>query len=377
MNRKERLMATLQGQTVDRPPVCFYELNGLDQTPAGDDPFHVYSHPFWKPLLDLTINRTDRIVMRKMPFRPPSLPENCQTETFLDDNGNRHTINKLITASGEFRCHSRRDRDIDTIWRLEHWLKNVDDLKRWLTLPESEKHEQPDVSDILAAEATLGDSGIVMIDLADPLCLAAEMFDMQTYLIIAMTETELFHQLLQRFARAIQKQVACIAQMLPGRLWRIYGPEYAAPPYLPPALFREFVVTYDTPLIEIIHRQGGFARIHSHGRLQAVLDDIIATGCMGLDPIEPPPQGDVELDYVRRKYGQHLVLFGNLELVDLENLPTEQFAEKVRQALVQGTQGPGRGFVLMPGASPISRELPALTLRNYEVMVELCEKFSG
>ena len=29
-----------------------------------------------------------------------------------------------------------------------------------------------------------------------------------------------------------------VAKALPGRLWRIYGPEYAAPPYLPPRLFQ-------------------------------------------------------------------------------------------------------------------------------------------
>lgn len=33
MDRRDRLMATLRGETVDRPAVSFYELNGLDQNP--------------------------------------------------------------------------------------------------------------------------------------------------------------------------------------------------------------------------------------------------------------------------------------------------------------------------------------------------------
>ena len=54
MNRCARLMATLRGEPVDRPAVCFYELNGLDEAPEDDDPFNIYTHPSWAPLIELT-----------------------------------------------------------------------------------------------------------------------------------------------------------------------------------------------------------------------------------------------------------------------------------------------------------------------------------
>ena len=73
-----------------------------------------------------------------------------------------------------------------------------------------------------------------------------------------------------------------------------------------------------------------------------------------LDPIEPPAQGDVELSYVRQKYGKQMVLFGNLESTDLENLPTNQFAQNIETALEQGTAGQGRGFVLTPSSCPMA-----------------------
>ena len=124
-------------------------------------------------------------------------------------------------------------------------------------------------------------------------------------------------------------------------------------------------------MIDIIHRSGGYARIHSHGCLKAILDDIAAMGADALDPIEPPPQGDVELAYVRQRHGRQLVLFGNLEIADLVNMPTPQFAEKVKRALDEGTAGQGRGFVLMPSASPYGRELSARTLQNYETILQV------
>jgi uroporphyrinogen-III decarboxylase len=243
-----------------------------------------------------------------------------------------------------------------------------------LDIPLKPSSHSSDISEVVQTEQALGDTGIVLIDTPDPLCLAASLFALSEFTIFALTEQKLFHQLLEKFAALIQPQTEVVARLLPGRHWRIYGPEYASPPYLPPALFKEYVVDYDTPMVAAIHRYGGFARIHSHGNLKAILDHLVATGCMGIDPIEPPPQGDVQLKYVRENYGKDLVLFGNLEISDIENLPTQKFAKKVGKALAEGTSGQGRGFVLMPSACPYGRVLSKRTLRNYETMVEMVEK---
>ena len=123
----------------------------------------------------------------------------------------------------------------------------------------------------------------------------------------------------------------------------------------------------------MIQAHGGFARIHSHGRLKDVLDHIVGMGADALDPIEPPPQGDVELSYVRERYGKQLVLFGNIEIADVENLPPDQFEEKVKRTLDEGTAGDWRGFVLTPSAAPYGRTISSTTMSNYETMVRLVE----
>ena len=105
-----------------------------------------------------------------------------------------------------------------------------------------------------------------------------------------------------------------------------------------------------------------------------MLECIAATGCDGLDPIEPPPQGDVRLRDVRRRHGRQMVLFGNLESSDLENLPPRTFRQEVATALAEGTEGDGRGFVLMPSGCPYGRRISDDTLRNYETMVEMAER---
>ena len=72
------------------------------------------------------------------------------------------------------------------------------------------------------------------------------------------------------------------------------------------------------PMVRTIQQHGGFVRLHCHGRIRKVLDQIVSMGVDAIDPIEPPPQGDVQLDFVRREYGKQLVLFGNIEVSDIE-----------------------------------------------------------
>ncbi|MFZ2656341.1 MAG: uroporphyrinogen decarboxylase family protein [Victivallales bacterium] len=377
MTRKERLMGSVRGQGVDRPPVCFYEITGYDENPSDKDPFNIYSDPSWKAVIALAKERTDRIVRRSVSFKHAGDPEktNADTKRYMEDGSSyeAHTVNaggRILTSK------TRRDPDVNTVWTIEHLLKNTDDLKAWLGLADEDvDFSNPDTSEFIKAENDLGDTGIVMVDTADPLCCVASLFSMEEYTIIALTENALFHRALEKCAKSLHARTEAVAKALPGRLWRICGPEYATPPYLPPALFKEYVVRYVKPMVDMIQKHGGYARIHCHGNIKQVLDHIVETGCVAVDPIEPPPQGDVELRYVREKYGRHLTLFGNLEASDLENLAPEKFERKIITALDEGTSGAGRGFVLMPSACPYGRKLSPNVLKNYEKMVELTEKY--
>ncbi len=82
-----------------------------------------------------------------------------------------------------------------------------------------------------------------------------------------------------------------------------------------------------------------------------------------------------ELKYLREKYGKDLVFFGNIEVSDIESLSEDRFRPIVKKAITDGTSGEGRGFVLMPSASPYGRNISERTFRNYQIMVEEVERF--
>ncbi|MDI6449894.1 uroporphyrinogen decarboxylase family protein [Anaerobaca lacustris] len=387
MTSRERLMATLEGRAVDRPAVSFYEVGGLTMDPSDPDPFNIYRDPSWQPLLALAEERTDLIRMRS-PVRaqshqawdsPQAASEGPRSEFFAIerylDRGCRITRTTLTIAGRVMTGLTRRDPDVDTVWTAEHLLKSPEDVGAYLQLPDEVFAETIDVSPLIEEEKRLGERGIVMVDTEDPLCAAATLFSMEDFTILAMTQQDLFHRLLEKHARFIQYRTEQVARQFPGRLWRIYGPEFATQPYLPPHLFDEYVVRYTGPMIEAIHRSGGFARVHIHGRIRNVLNSVVRMGADAIDPIEPPPQGDVDLAFVRTKYGKSLVLFGNIEIADVESAEPDRFEKIVRKALADGTRGPGRGFVLMPSACPYGRTVSARTLRNYETMIRCVEDF--
>lgn len=372
LSRRERLMRTLRGEPVDRTPVCFYELNAITQFPDPSDPFNIYTGQNWEALLHLTRERSTRITMRC-----PRILDSCDplaelrtAETWIDSSGSRLIRTTIRLGQRELTQLTRQDPDLETVWVIEHYLKNLDDVQTWLSLPRAHIGTQVDTAAITAEEAVLGDSGIVMLDIGDPICSAAALFEMGLYTVIAFTEPALFRALLDWFAEPAWQRTEHIAAALPGHLWRIPGPEYASPPYLPPRLFHDYVVEYDRPMVQSIQRYGGYARLHSHGNLCRILDDILSLGIDGLDPCEPPPQGDLPLAELRARVGEDVTLFGNIEISEIETLEESAFRARAEQALRDGPNRSGSHFVLMPTACPLGRTLSARTLRNYEVLLE-------
>lgn len=385
MTRRERLMATLRGETVDRPALSFYETGGFLINPDDPDEYNIYNSQSWQPLLKLAEDHTD-LIRLVSPVRAKShlswgesenseLRQQFVKENIWEDKESRFTRLTYKIENCELTTLSRRDREVDTVWTIEPLLKNIGDVHLYLRLPDEIFEETFNIGYLAEQEKMIGERGIVMVDTEDPVCAVASLFNLETFTIFALTEQILCHKLLEKHSRYIHKRTEKVAREFPGRLWRIYGPEFITEPFLPPSLFNEYVVKYTGPMVKQIRDHGGFARIHAHGCIKNVLDYIINMGADAIDPVEPPPHGDVDLKFVREKYGKQLVLFGNIEVSDIENMPENKFRSIVRQTITDGTSGDGRGFVLMPTASPYGRNISETTFRNYQILVEEIESF--
>ncbi len=368
---RRRLLTALECGTPDRVPINTYELAGCD----SKDWYNL--QPSYASLMERIRSSTDCITN----WDPaPVTDKYIATERFLcsdypvevdvheETHGTETTTTRVVhTPAGDLRSVTMTDSLIHTTWTLEHFCKSLDDVDRALSVPY--EPGSYDASDLPRVHDELGDRGLVMASLGDPAYLAAELMSFESYLLWAFEETEHFARTVEVVAERVMENLrrqldCCIVDV-----YRICGPEYMTPPHLPPAMFERFMLPHVTKMTETIHARGGKVRLHCHGNIARVLDMILATGCDGIDPCEPPPDGDIEIDEVKRRCAERGVsVWGNIEVKVLEAGTPDEVRAEVRRILRQAKDG--GGFVLMPTASPINIPLSPRTEENYDAFIE-------
>ncbi len=128
------------------------------------------------------------------------------------------------------------------------------------------------------------------------------------------------------------------------------------------------MVPYVKEMVDVVHAAGGKVRLHCHGKVRQVLEMIVETGADALDPCEPPPDGDITLAELKRRAGDQLCLFGNLELKLLEHAAADDVAAAIKQCMDSAKAG--GGYVIMPTAAPINIPLAKKTEENYIRFIE-------
>jgi len=101
--------------------------------------------------------------------------------------------------------------------------------------------------------------------------------------------------------------------MLPGVFAAWYGDDlaYTESLLVSPKILRKYFFPGMQELAGIAHAAGMPFIMHSDGRLWQVLDDLIALGVNALHPIEAKAMDIYDL---KRRYGQKLAIFGNVDL---------------------------------------------------------------
>ena len=364
MDSKERLLRSFRHEPVDRIPVSTYELVGHNPD-AWEN-----REPSYARLMDEIRARTDCLYMSGPDWI--EAPEPFREVTTWCEGKSVMTRTRLHTGKGVLEQLLRSDDAIHTVWKLRHFLQEPEDIAAYLSLPYEPAKVNFTAFDDRARQ--LGGHGLMMLSIPDPICEAAELFSMADFLVLARTETKLTRTFLDAlFERQQERLRQILAHDVRDVVVRICGPEYATPPFLPPELFRDLVTVYLIPVCRQIRQAGAIPRIHCHGRIGAVIDQFAETEALALDPLEPPPDGDIPLAEIKRRYGRQFCLLGNLELHELENADPARIDALVRQAMADATAG--GGFILMPTAAPINVPLSPRTEANYLQMIESASRY--
>ena len=363
MTSRERLLAALECKKTDRVPISTYELCGYNSISFEN------IQPSYAKLMQAIREKTDAVTM----WNPTSDEVIAQTAAVPDMTVKEKREGKVTTYTKTLRIGGREltqvmkvEDDIITVWQVKHWCDSLEDVDAFLSLP-----YEPvtyDFSDYARISSETGEHGIIMLTLADPMCVAAELMSFGDYTVWALTEQEHFQKTLDKIHARNMQNYKRMLDTQAVDLYRIVGPEYCTPPYLPPYLFERYVEPYVKDITDLIHSYGKKVRIHSHGKVGGVLPSMLRTGADAVDPMEDIPDGDISLRDAKRLLQGKMCIFGNIELKMLEHATARQVCDYVDYCMDSAKDG--YGFVIMPTASPINIPLSEKTRDNYLAFIE-------
>ena len=136
---------------------------------------------------------------------------------------------------------------------------------------------------------------------------------MQPALMTLILEPERIKELLAVFS--LWSSVWAEAQVRRGcDAVKISSP-YAGAGFLSRDMYKAFVVPSEQPVAEAIRRAGGFAYTHTCGAIGDRLDLMMETGVHGLESLDPPPLGTVDLAQAKEQLRDRLFIKGNVNPV--------------------------------------------------------------
>jgi uroporphyrinogen-III decarboxylase len=144
---------------------------------------------------------------------------------------------------------------------------------------------------------------------------------------------------------------------------------FAGAGFLSRDFYRAFVLPYEGRIARTIEAENVRAYVHTCGDIHDRLELMAESGVSGIECLDPPPLGRVELEDAKRRVGDRVFLKGNIDPVHvLLRADRGDVAADARRRIEAGR--PGGGFILSTACSIA----PATPPENIMVLAELAEQ---
>jgi hypothetical protein len=177
----------------------------------------------------------------------------------------------------------------------------------------------------------------------------------ETFLIGLIKAPDLIHRFLDaHLARTLLRTEALLERGVDGMRG---GVDWASNrgPIFSPRHFRQFVFPRLRQIVDLCHRFGVPYIKHTDGNVNSLVDDLVATGVDAFHAIEP--RAGMDIVRLKRDYGRHLVLIGNVDCATVLVEGPEDAVRAQTEALIRAV-APGGGYLLStsnsvhPGVKP-------------------------
>jgi hypothetical protein len=145
---------------------------------------------------------------------------------------------------------------------------------------------------------------------------------------------------------------------------------FAGSGFISPRFYRKFVAPYEGRIAKAVRGLGIPAYVHTCGAIGDRLEMMAETGFSGIECLDPPPLGNVELAEAKRRVGDRVFLKGNIDPVHvLLGGTIEKVREDAKLRLQAGK--PGGNYILSTACSVA----PHTPRENVQVLADVAEEF--
>ncbi len=370
MTSRERLLAVLRRETPDTVPVF---VKGV--SPFGENMnFMGRFDESYERLRRLVYDTADifhPVGFDTGTFLSAGIP--LETRIIREDADWRDVESTIETPAGPLTSVTRSSRHNQyEVMTVKFWLESMDDFERLMRLPY--RPVRPAVAEVMARkDSEVGERGLPYVGIPSVIMFMHVLLGSEGLATWSVMHRERLRELVEIFSVRVLEYVKHLLSEGAGPVFSYAGPELAVPPLMSPRDFHEFVTIPDKPVHELIHASGFYTWVHSHGRLDEVLEEFAEMGADILEPLEVPPGGNVTLSEAKSRIGQQVVLMGNMPYDALIYWPAEKIQAKVESDCRAAMKG--GGFIMMPAASPFEPVLSDTGFEGYRAYIEAGRRY--
>jgi hypothetical protein len=388
MTSRERIDISMHLDQPDRVPVMCQLSIGHYFLQSGVTPFDIWftSEGFAQALVRMQKRYRFDGILVNLPGRDPAVRqhihriEEVEGETIVRwMNGN---ITRLPHNDNPHYYQTDKERSFplfeninpDELYYIEPWdLTGISYPFMWgfEAQPRSKDHFFPDFhfDTIQTVQKLVGSSVSVHSEIFSPWSQFLELLNHENALLAIIEDAEKVKACLERLSEgAIDLATRQAALGIDAIL---ISSAFAGAGFISRRHYEEFVLPYERRVINGIHERTDIPLYtHTCGSIGDRLDLMLETGTNGIDTLDPPPLGTVELEEAKRILSGRAFIKGN---VDPVNTLLNGTIPAIRQDVHRRLQiaAPGGGYILSTACSVAPQTPP----ENIEILHEMAERY--
>ena len=370
MNSKQRMQAAMNHRQADRVPTMCQLALGHYFLHCDFKPSDIWfdTETFARALVRLQREYRFDGILVNLPGRPPDWKERIQSSEIVggtehlywksghetavppDDNAQTYGTGRAPLPRADY---TSVDLDDPAVLRLPGYVWNT-----WHAPELWDIEPDADLADpaaypawfTAALEAVQQQAPEVSVhpEVFSPFTHLMELFGYEQALLALMDAPETCHKALVAFTRTALAQVTLYGRHKPDAI--LVSSAFAGAGFISRQMYQEFVAPYEEEVFGAIAATGAKSYVHTCGAIGDRLDLMAETSVGGIDTLDPPPLGTVDLAQAKGRYGKRFFFKGNLDPVnEMLHADDAAFEKAVRERIRIGK--PGSGYILSSACS--------------------------